>query len=114
MAIVDEEEKKEEFVENPTTSQEATSTTSTTSTLGTLGTLGTLSTPSTTPTIPNCTTPETVFAVATSFSYFLASNLNQTEIETLINIINLVVSNLSAIITQIEICQGESVISLPE
>lgn len=64
--------------------------------------------------IKGCTNPETVFAVATSFSYFLASNFNKTELETLINIMGLIVSNLSAIITQMEICEGETVVSLPE
>lgn len=65
-------------------------------------------------TIQNCTSPETVFAVATSFSYFLAKNFNKIELETLINIMGLITSNISAIITQIEICEGESVVSLPE
>lgn len=64
--------------------------------------------------IKGCTTPETVFTVSTSFAYFLASNFNKIELETLINIMGLIVSNISAIITQIEICEGESVVSLPE
>ncbi len=88
MAIVDEDFRPEEIREEDTTTNNTT--------------------------IANCTTPQTVFAVATSFAFFLASNFNKIELETLINIMGLIVSNISAIITQQEICEGESVVSLPE
>lgn len=105
MAVVDEDFRREGIIEEPETTSD-TSTTSTTS--------NTSINSDKKDSIPGCTNPETVFAVATSFSYFLASNFNKIELETLINIMGLIVSNISAIITQVEICEGESVVSLPE
>lgn len=100
MAIVDEKE-EEKFIEEPINDTDTSTTT-------------TESNNSKKEFIKGCPKPETVFAVATSFSYFLAENLNRIELETLLNILSLIVSNISAIITQIEICKGESVVSLPE
>lgn len=58
-----------------------------------------------------CTTPEQVFAVATSFAAFLAANLTQSELQTLINLFTLLTANLIGIVTQQEICEGTSVVT---
>lgn len=105
MAIVDEDFRPEAILEEDSDSSSDSSSSSN---------CDTNSSTDDSKTIQNCTSPETVFAIATSFSYFLAQNFNQIELETLINIMGLITSNLSAIITQIEICEGESVVSLPE
>lgn len=57
-----------------------------------------------------CPSPMQLFTVATAFSAFLAANLTFTEIQTLSNLLFLIQNNLTAFITQKEICEGLPVI----
>ncbi len=54
----------------------------------------------------NCTSPEEVFTIATALTALFACNLTQHEMQTLINLLTLVVSGLSTIVTQRQICKG--------
>ena len=53
--------------------------------------------------------PEQVFAAASALSAFLAANMDQREINTMVNFLSLVTANLSAVVTQQEICAGDLV-----
>lgn len=56
-----------------------------------------------------CPSPAEIFTAASALSAFLASNLDQREINTVINLLSLVTANLSAVVTQQEICEGDIV-----
>lgn len=56
-----------------------------------------------------CTSPAQLFTIATSFAIFLSTNFTVTELETLSNLLTLIVANLNSIITQQEICNGDFV-----
>ena len=56
-----------------------------------------------------CLPPQTVFAAAASVSAMLAAHLSQAELNTVINLLTLITANLSAIVTQEEICAGNIV-----
>lgn len=56
-----------------------------------------------------CPSPAEIFTAASALSAFLAANLDQREINTVINLLSLVTANLSAVVTQQEICEGEVV-----
>lgn len=53
-----------------------------------------------------CPSPETVFATASAVSALLASKLTTEEMNTVINLLSLITANLSAVVTQQEICAG--------
>lgn len=53
-----------------------------------------------------CTSPEAVFAVANALSVLFASQLTQEQLQTLINLLTFLVSGLSTIVTQQQICEG--------
>lgn len=55
---------------------------------------------------PYCVSPQQVFAASAAFTAFLASNLTQKELLTLVNILTMITTNLSAIVTQQELCEG--------
>ena len=56
-----------------------------------------------------CTSPSELFSMATAITIIFARELNQKQLETLINLIALVLSGISAIVTQQQLCQGEDV-----
>lgn len=56
-----------------------------------------------------CPSPAEIFTAASALSAFLAANLDQREINTVINLLSLVTANLSAVVTQQEICEGDIV-----
>lgn len=56
-----------------------------------------------------CLPPQTVFSAAASISAMLAAHLSQAELNTVINLLTLITANLSAIVTQEEICAGNIV-----
>ena len=56
-----------------------------------------------------CPSPAEIFTTASALSAFLAANLDQREINTVINLLSLVTANLSAVVTQQEICEGDVV-----
>lgn len=51
--------------------------------------------------------PTQVFAAASALSAFLIANLDQRELNTVINLLSLVTANLSAVVTQQDICEGD-------
>lgn len=59
----------------------------------------------------SCPSPAQIFSVAMAFSAFLAESLTRIELESLINLLNLITANLVAIAAQQEICDGLPVIS---
>lgn len=56
--------------------------------------------------LPHCTSPESVFSIATSLAVLFASKLNQDELQTLINLLTLLIAGISSIVTQQQICEG--------
>ena len=50
--------------------------------------------------------PQEVYTVASALTVFFASNLTQEELQTLINLLVLLQTGLSAIVTQQQICEG--------
>lgn len=56
-----------------------------------------------------CTSPEEVITIALALTVLFAQNLNKTELETLVNILGILATNLSGIVTQIDICSGVDV-----
>lgn len=57
----------------------------------------------------NCSSPAEIFSIATALTLLFAKEFNQTQLNTLINLLGLLQSGLSAIVTQMEICDGEVV-----
>lgn len=57
----------------------------------------------------SCLPPETFFTAAAGVSALLAANLSQDQLNTVINLLTLITANLSAIVTQEEICAGNIV-----
>lgn len=53
-----------------------------------------------------CPLPEEIFAAASALSGLIAARCTQEEINTVINLLSLITANLSAIVTQQEICAG--------
>ena len=56
-----------------------------------------------------CTSPEQVFGTANALSVLFASELTQDQLQTLINLLSFLVSALSTIVTQQQICEGITV-----
>ena len=54
----------------------------------------------------SCTSPEQVFGVAAAMALLLRKNLTTLQIQTLINLLTLLVSNLSTFIIQQQLCEG--------
>ena len=54
----------------------------------------------------HCASPQEVYTVASALTVFFASNLTQEELQTLINLLVLLQTGLSAIVTQQQICEG--------
>lgn len=55
---------------------------------------------------PHCTSPAEVFTIANALAVLFASNMTQDELQTLINMLTFLVSGLSTIVTQQQICEG--------
>lgn len=53
-----------------------------------------------------CTSPEQVFGLATSLAVFLRARLTTLEVQTLINLLTLLVSNLATMVIQEQLCEG--------
>lgn len=56
-----------------------------------------------------CTPPEQVFVVANALAILFASKMTQDQLQTLINLLSFLVSGLSTIVTQQQICEGITV-----
>ncbi len=56
--------------------------------------------------LEKCTSPEEIFAIATALTVLLSKELNQKQMSTMINFLALLLANLSAVLTQIQICEG--------
>ena len=56
-----------------------------------------------------CLPPDSVFTAAAGVSALLAAHLSQAQLNTVINLLTLITANLSAIVTQEEICAGNIV-----
>lgn len=53
-----------------------------------------------------CTSPEQIFGLAASLAVFLRSHLTTLEVQTLINLLSLLVANLSTMVIQEQLCEG--------
>lgn len=56
-----------------------------------------------------CTSPEQVLGTANALAVLFASELTQDQLQTLINLLSFLVSALSTIVTQQQICEGITV-----
>ena len=56
-----------------------------------------------------CNSPEQVFGTANALAVLFASELTQDQLQTLINLLSFLVSALSTIVTQQQICEGITV-----
>ncbi|MEG0692898.1 MAG: hypothetical protein RR444_07430 [Oscillospiraceae bacterium] len=56
-----------------------------------------------------CTSPADLFSIATAITILFARELNKKQLETLINLVALILAGLSAIVTQQQICLGEEI-----
>lgn len=54
-----------------------------------------------------CPSPAEIFTAASALSALLVSHLDQRQINTVINLLSLVTANLSAVVTQQDICEGD-------
>lgn len=59
--------------------------------------------------LQNCTSPEQVFSIAASLAVFFWCRLSTLEVQTLINLLELLITNLSTLVIQQQLCQGISV-----
>lgn len=54
----------------------------------------------------NCTSPGEVFTIANALAALFAANMTQDQLQTLINMLTLLVAGLATIVTQQQICEG--------
>lgn len=55
----------------------------------------------------SCTSPAELYSIATALTLLFVREFNQPQLETLVNLLGLIQAGIGAVVTQMQICEGE-------